>query len=205
MRLLTSAAVMILVTMDVAAICTDRQTENSPIVINFAHGPYRLTGAESPVLFDIRATGERVLIGWTAAGDDQAFLCLDRNYNGTIDDGGELFGNAVTLKDGTPAPNGFVALAELDGNQDRVVDAGDEVWSQLLLWRDLNHDGISQAVELSPVDGSGVAAIGLEYHWTGRQDSSGNTFRYQSDVWIADVSNRPTPRSVYDIFFVPVE
>lgn len=206
MRVLTSATVIILVATGAAAICMDDgHKELCPIVINFAHGPYHLTGAESPVMFDIQATGEPVLMGWTASGADEAFLCIDRDQNGRIDNGAELFGNAVTLSDGTRARNGFVALAEFDENYDRVVDDQDQVWSELLLWRDLNHDGISQPYEMTPVGGSELAAISLNYHWTGRRDSSGNTLRYQSQVWISDASNRATPRPVYDIFFVLVE
>lgn len=117
----------------------------------------------------------------------------------------ELFGNAVLLQDGTRAGNGFLALAELDGNSDSIVDDRDEVWSLLLLWRDLNHDGISQPNEVSAVEDSELAAIGLDHYWTGRQDSSGNSFRYKSEVWMTGTSGPPTPRPVYDIFFVTAE
>src|SRR6185436_8116447 len=103
-------------------------------------GEYRLTGSDSPVVFDIEASGTPVRIGWTAAHTDEAFLCLDRNGNGTIDDGSELFGNATPMPGGKPASNGFVALAQYDGNHDAVLDEDDPIWPQLLLWRDLNHD-----------------------------------------------------------------
>ena len=202
MRVLGLAVLMILVAVGAAGICNTGPVDNSPIVINFERGPYQLTGADAPVTFDIRATGTPVRIGWTAAGRDHAFLCLDRNQNGTIDDGRELFGNAVTLSDGTRARNGFVALAELDGNSDWIVDDRDEVWPLLLLWRDLNHDGLSQANELSTVEDSALAAISLDHRWTGRQDSFGNSFRFQSEVWIRAESGRATPKPVYDIFFV---
>ncbi len=173
----------------------------SPIVINFAQGGYRLTGADSPVIFDIAATGQPVRIGWTAAGADEAFLCLDRNHNGRIDSGAELFGTATPLKDGTRAWNGFAALAEFDDKHDGIIDEGDAIWSQLLLWRDLNHDGISQSHELTSVADSGLTAISVDYHWSGRRDVSGNVFRYESQVWIQDTAHQPTPGPVYDIFF----
>jgi hypothetical protein len=176
----------------------------SPIVINMERGNYLLTGADSPVTFDIRASGSPIPIGWTAAGADEAFLFLDRNANGIVDSGAELFGNATALNNGSKAPNGFVALAEFDGNHDGTIDEHDAIWPQLRLWRDLNHDGISQQSEIEPIAGSTVAAIGLDYHWTGRHDSSGNSFRYKSKVWIADAGHHATPHSVYDIFFVLV-
>jgi len=201
MRVVISAALLIVMAMSAAAqdcpsqCSADWVSGCSPIVINFENGGYRLTGADSPVTFDIAAAGQPVRIGWTAAGVDEAFLCLDRNGNGKIDNGAEMFGSSTPLKDGTRAPNGFVALAEFDDNHDGIIDERDAVWNRLLLWRDLNHDGISQPNELAPVVGSGLTAISLDYHYTGRRDVSGNTFRYESQVWI------PTPRPVYDIFF----
>lgn len=177
----------------------------SPIVINFENGGYRLTGADSAVSFDIAATGRPVTIGWTAAGADEAFLSLDRNQNGRIDNGAELFGTATPLKNGTRAPNGFAALAELDDNHDGLIDHQDAIWSQLLLWRDRNHDGISQPDELAPVAGSGLTAITLDYHWTGRRDASGNLFRYESQAMIQAGSHHATMRPIYDIFFRRVQ
>lgn len=176
---------------------------NSPVVLNLGRGGYALTGSDSPVLFDIAASGAPAPIGWTAAGADEAFLCLDRNGNGTIDDGGELFGTATRLRSSLRAPNGFVALGEYDDNHDGVIDARDAVWAQLLLWRDLNHDGISQPLELAPVAASQVRAIGLGHHWAGRRDRWGNTFRYEAVAWIDDGA-RSAPQPVYDIFFVSV-
>src|SRR6266542_959538 len=176
----------------------------SPIVINFDNGGYRLTGADSPVLFDIAATGHPVWIGWTAAGADEAFLCLDRNHNGQIDSGAELFCSATPLKDGTRASDGFTALAEFDDNHDGVIDEKDGMWKQILLWRDLNHNGISQPNELTLATDSSLTAIHLDDHWTGRRDVSGNYFRYQAAVAIQATTSRTAPRPVYDIFFVHV-
>jgi hypothetical protein len=211
MRLFMSALAVILFAVHVAAQCDPPPPpidedwcsyDCSPIVINFAHETYRLSGAESPVAFDIRATGQPVRMGWTAPGADEAFLCLDRNHNGTIDSGAELFGNSVLMDDRRHARNGFVALAQYDDDRNAVIDERDPVWSQLLLWRDLNHDGISQSGELAPVAGSRLAAIGLDYHWTGRRDSSGNTFRYEAQVSLSDGAGHVYRRPLYDIFFV---
>jgi hypothetical protein len=176
---------------------------DSPIVINLANGGYRLTGADAPVLFDISDNGSLTRIGWTSAGADEAFLCLDRDHNGKITSGAELFGDATPMSDGQRAANGFIALAEFDDDHNSVIDERDAIWSHLLLWRDLNHDGISQASELALVTGSAVKAISVDYHWTGRRDSSGNTFRYESKVWITK-NGHATPSPVYDIFFAEV-
>lgn len=181
---------------------TDFTSACSPILINFERGPYRLTGAESPVLFDISASGTPIRIGWTAADADEAFLWLDRDHDGIVDSGAELFGTATPLHDGHTASNGFIALREFDDDADRRIDSTDAIWSRLLLWRDRNHDGHTQPDEIGPVDGSGIVAISLDEHWTGRRDASGNGFRYQSTIWITRGANRAVPEPVYDVFFV---
>lgn len=206
MRSLTLAMVFVLFAARAAApedCMEDWFDDPCPIVINF-DGKYDLTGAESPVMFDLLATGQPLLIGWTAAGADDAFLCLDRDENGIIDSGAELFGNAVMLANGSRARNGFVALSTFDENYDATLDEDDPVWPRLQLWRDIDHDGISQPAEITPLRESGVTAISLNHYWTGRRDASGNTFRYKSQVWISDGNDVATPRPVYDIFFVEV-
>ncbi len=125
-----------------------------------------------------------------------AFLALDRNGNGTIDSGAELFGNHTPLASGGVAANGFIALAQYDSNGDGVIDARDPIWSSLLLWIDWNDDGISEPGELTPISQSSVTSISLSYHWTGRPDPTGNVYRYQATCAIGS-QNRPC----YDIFF----
>jgi hypothetical protein len=85
-----------------------------------------------------------------------------------------------------------------------VIDQHDAIWSQLVLWRDVNHNGISEKNELIPISQSTVVAIGLNYHWAARRDQYGNIFRYKSLVWL-NREGVPTPRPIYDIFFVPVQ
>jgi len=153
------------------------------------------------VLFDIDANGRPIYLAWTAAGAPMAFLAIDRNQNGRIDDGSELFGNHTPLPGGTTAANGFEALLPDDANHDGVIDASDPIWSSLLLWTDVNHDGVSQAAELLSVSQSNVVAISLDYHFTGRYDGKGNRFRFESTVWMNRSGGRATPRPVYDIFF----
>ncbi|HEY6141354.1 MAG TPA: hypothetical protein VI670_26665 [Thermoanaerobaculia bacterium] len=182
--------------------CQEGRGADSPIVINLGKGGYRLSGADDPVLFDISATGQAFWIGWTAAGGDEAFLCLDRDGDGAIANGTELFGNATPLRTGQRASNGFIALAEYDANGDGIIDDRDAVWGSLLLWTDRNHDGVSQPSEIVKIDSSPVLAIALDAHWTGRRDVSGNTFRFESTVWISNGKGEATARPVYDVFFV---
>lgn len=177
----------------------------SPIIINFEKGGCRLTGSNLPVSFDMAGNGHPVLMGWTAAGADEAFLWLDRNQNGRVTSGAELFGNFTPLVNGHMAKNGFEALRDFDSNNDGVIDERDPIWSRLMLWRDLNHNGVAEPGEIAPLQGSGVIAIDLHYHWAGRHDTWGNAFRYESHVSMTNPSGHLSVQPVYDIFFVPVK
>jgi hypothetical protein len=167
-----------------------------PLVINL-HGPYKLTGLEDPVSFDISASGQPRATGWTARDSDIAFLALDRNGNGQIDDGSELFGNATPLNHGGRAPNGFEGLAQYDANADGIIDVSDPVWSSLLLWVDANHNGISEPSELSRLADSPITAIETQHHWTGRRDQSGNRFGYEGHL-----HEGHRTQTLYDVFFI---
>ncbi|HEX2123397.1 MAG TPA: hypothetical protein VHL59_17330 [Thermoanaerobaculia bacterium] len=173
----------------------DRTLGCSPIVINFTGG-YALAGADDPVLFDIDADGVKNRIGWTARGSDEAFLALDVDGNGRIDDGRELFGNAI-------AANGFEALRALDDNGDGAIDARDRIWPRLLLWRDADHDGLSTAAELTSVAATAIHSFDLGYAWTGRVDPHGNEFRYAAALSAISAGAR-VQRQLYDVFFVSV-
>jgi hypothetical protein len=171
-------------------------TCDSPIIINTADAAYPLTGIESPVSFDLNADGVQERATWTAPESTVAFLALDRNDNGVIDDGSELFGNHTYGLNGTTAPTGFDALAVFDANADGAVDAADPIWRSLLLWTDLNHDGRSQQSELAPIATSVVTGVSLDYRLVGRRDEFGNFFRYEGTAYL-----QHGVRRIYDVFF----
>ncbi|MEQ1593230.1 MAG: hypothetical protein ABL892_12705 [Thiobacillaceae bacterium] len=111
----------------------------------------------APILFDHDGDGVKTATGWVSP--DDGFLVLDRNGNGTIDSGRELFGDSTPLAAGGTAADGFAALAQEDTNLDGKVDALDTRFASLRIWRDLNSDGISQAGELTTLAASNIAAI----------------------------------------------
>ena len=103
---------------------------------------------------------------------------LDRNGDGTIDRGAELFGVDTVLADGHTGANGFAALADLDANQDGVFNAADAAYTQVRLWQDLNQDGLSQAGELKTLAEQGVSAINLAATAAGQGLAGGNTLQF---------------------------
>lgn len=144
----------------------------SPLTVDMdGHGRPTFTASAS-VLFDLDADGTPELRTWPTG--QTAFLALDVNVNGRIDDGTELFGNQRGA-----AANGFDALAKHDANGDRWIDAADPVFPRLLFWRDANGNGQSEAGELTPVTAHGVEAFSLRYHYTA-QRVPGAALRYQA-------------------------
>ena len=173
----------------------------SPIVIDVDGKGFSMTDDVGGVLFNILDDGVPLKISWTVGRSSNAFLVLDRNGNGTIDSGAELFGDS-TPQSATGKRNGFLALAEYDkaangGNGNGRIDRGDAVFSQLKLWQDSNHNGTSEASELSALSDS-VSGIDLAYKEAKRTDQNGNQFRYRSKVF--DVNGVHSGRYAWDIF-----
>lgn len=166
-----------------------------------------MTGAEEGVDFDMASTGVPARMSWTAAGSDDAWLILDRNGDGRVSNGSELFGNA------TPQPeppiginkNGFNALAEYDknlngGNNDGLINKSDAVFSSLKLWQDFNHNGQSEAPELHTLKQLGLKTLSLDYKQSKRIDEFGNRFRYRAKV--KDRHDAQLGRWAWDVFLV---
>lgn len=154
---------------DPDAPCSDPCPDpNSPLVIDMAGNGIHASGVHYPVSFDVDGDGATDLIGWTTPGTDDAFLWLDLNDNGTVDDGRELFGTATELPDGSRARHGFEALAVFDlvefgGNGDGVITPDDAIWHDLRLWNDFNRDALSQKEEVRKLNQSKLLALGLDF------------------------------------------
>jgi len=109
--------------------------------------------------FDHDANGFAESTGWVSPQD--GLLAWDRNNNGTIDSGNELFGDQTILRSGAKAASGLQALAEWDTDKNGLIDSSDTHFTDLRVWRDLNQDGVSQSGELQTLNDAGIASISL--------------------------------------------
>jgi Ca2+-binding RTX toxin-like protein len=154
----------------------DAQTRRDPLTLDLnADGIIGTTNNQTNGQhFDHDANGFAESTGWIAPQD--GLLAWDRNANGLIDNGTELFGDQTLLRSGAKAASGLQALAEWDSNRDGRIDANDARFADLRVWQDLNQDGVSQIDELKSLLDAGIAAISLaSTATTGTPDANGNT------------------------------
>lgn len=146
-----------------------------PLVLDLDGDGIETVGISSgnPILFDHDADGVRTGTGWISA--DDGLLVLDRDGDGAITSGRELFGDNTLLANGETAANGYDALSELDDNSDGVINATDAAYSELRVWQDANQDGVVQTGELKSLAAVGVASIGVEGQVSDIDLGNGNT------------------------------
>lgn len=140
--------------------CVENQsTTGTPLVlvfddqaVDFTHpgGSFDLFGVENPVQS-----------AWVSARTP--WLAFDRDGNGQVDDGTELFGSMTELADGRRAAHGFQALAELDEDGDGFLTSADSTFAELRLWRDLDQNRASTQDELVDLSEAGLVALEIGY------------------------------------------
>ena len=141
--------------------CTERQVREQwtcadPIILPVGadkrairREDYQLTDFLHGVRFDLNGDGIEEQVSWTAQGSHLAFLAMDRDGNGKIDNGKELFSNFTDIG----WPSGFEALRfhtarMTESQREMAAGWGNPFYEKLLLWEDDNHDGVSQAEEI---------------------------------------------------------
>ncbi|GFE82768.1 hypothetical protein GCM10011487_47680 [Steroidobacter agaridevorans] len=173
----------------------------SPLVIDLDGDGVETAAYSRDRYFDHDANGMQESTAW--AGRDDGLLVRDLDGNGSIDSGRELFGSQTRLASGALAANGFAALAELDSNGDGIVNAADENFAQLRIWRDANGNGVSEAGELLTLEQAGLQGLNTAWSSSTLVDANGQAHRQVgsairadgsaanvSDVWFTSDSSR---------------
>jgi Ca2+-binding RTX toxin-like protein len=158
-----------------------------PIILDLNDNGLETVGLTANIHFDHDGDGVLTRTGWV--GKDDALLVWDRNANGRIDTGAELFGDFTLLPNGTLAPNGFAALAALDSNGDGVIDASDPLFAELKLWRDTDQDGATGAGELISLADAGIVSLNLANALKNQRLANGNTLARAGSFTRADGSS----------------
>ena len=147
---------------------TDVQPPRDPLIIDLGGDGFSLKQVDKGVHFDLDKNGFAEKTGW--AEPSEGFLAIDKNKSTFIDDGGELFGDQYVKSDGTTAVSGFDALRDLDDDIDEetgkkgngIIDKYDSRFGELLVWKDLNQNGVSEENELQTLEEAGIESISLE-------------------------------------------
>ena len=135
----------------------------SPLIVALNSLEIQLISPAKGPLFDLDATGDKVRYAWPKDGNNHMFLALDKNKDGKIDSGEELFGNVSVGPDKKVSDNGFLALQKYDSNGDGSITEEDSIYSTLLLWGDMNQNGVSEKNELFTLKDKGIKKINLNY------------------------------------------
>ncbi|WP_460844414.1 beta strand repeat-containing protein, partial [Noviherbaspirillum agri] len=150
------------------------QPRRDPLTLDLDGDGIETVGASltNPILFDHDGDGVKRGTGWVKP--DDGFLVIDRDGNGKIDNGSELFGDSTPLYAGGTAKDGFAALAQEDTNADGLVSDLDVNFSNLRIWQDLNQDGVSQENELKSLSEQGILSINVQKSENSRILANGN-------------------------------
>ena len=179
-----------------------------PIIIDLTGDGFTMTSAQAGVNFNFFGDGRQHQVAWTAAGANIGWLALDLNGDGAIQNAKELFSNVSPQPD-SKQKLGFLALAVYDdpangGNHNGAIDQQDAVFSQLRVWVDKNHNGVSDPGELLTMQQAGIESISLHYdnaRWT---DAYGNIFRYRSKIAFTGGKDK-NDRYAYDVILTGVK
>ena len=144
-----------------------------PIVLDISGQGITTKSVTAGVYYDLDNNGFAEKTGWIDA--KSGILVLDRDGNGKIEAGKELFGDRTILDDGKTASSGFAALAALDSNRDGVIDAKDAKFSELRIWIDKDGNGVSTPDELLTLEEAGIKSLNLSNEFVGKVDENGNT------------------------------
>lgn len=161
--------------------------ESDPITLDLNGNGMQLSSYLKGARFDIAGSGQAVNTAFVNGGD--AFLALDRNANGIVDSGKELFG------DQNGAANGYEELAKLDSNGDKLINKLDKDFAKLLLFKD-NGNGRTEPGELVSLAKAGIVELNLKYSNVSMTADGGNRIGQLATYRRADGSTGQTADTI---------
>ncbi len=156
---------------------TTEQIFCDPLVINLdAKGA---TVTDQKFFFDLDADGTEESISFV--GEGSGFLALDKNGDGEINDGTELFG--------TKSGDGFADLAAFDADKNGWIDENDEVFNRLKVWTK-DADGNNKLVDLKQADVGAIflGKVGTEFSLNSLEDNQTNGMIRSTGVYLKESS-----------------
>ncbi|PKK90869.1 MAG: hypothetical protein CVV64_08295 [Candidatus Wallbacteria bacterium HGW-Wallbacteria-1] len=162
---------------------------SDPLVIDLDGDGLELSAFTDGPRFDILGKGVTAQqVAWVKP--DDGFLVLDRNGNGIIDSGLELFGEQ------NGASNGIEELARFDSDNNGIIDKRDMVFNRLRVFRDVNQDGYSQSGELHTLKQLDISSISLSFRSNHNVEIAGNPVPYEG--WYSTSDGRK--RAMGEVF-----
>jgi hypothetical protein len=154
-----------------------------PVALDLNGDGVQTTGSNKTAAFNVDDTGYLKETAWLNNND--AFLFLDRNLNGQVDGGRELFSNGVVAL----SERGLNGMRWIDSNYDGKLTALDPVWDELKVWQDANGDGQADAGEVQSLAALGVSELNYAM---GTFTQNGQTKQLASPDLVADAEGTIT-------------
>lgn len=155
-----------------------------PLVINLDTDVTELS--DQTFYFDIDADGELDEISRLGAGS--GYLALDKNGDGVINDGSELFGTA--------SGNGFADLAKYDEDGNGWIDENDSIWQKLKIWtKDENGNDVLYRLADKGVGAICLQNVATDFTLTGQTGQTKGAIR-SSGVFLYENGNVGTVQHV---------
>lgn len=137
--------------------------------------------------FDLDADGHQEQISRLNAGS--GYLALDKNGDGIINDGSELFGTA--------SGNGFADLAQYDQDGNGWIDEADEIFNKLLIWqKDENGNDVLRGLGEAGVGAIYLGNVNTEFSLNSEQDNKTNAVVRQTGMFLYENGNAGTMQQI---------
>ena len=169
-----------------------------PLMVFFDNKRPEFTGLST---FPFPLVKEEDYVTWPEQNSPGYFVTLDQNKDGKITEAYELFGDTGLGK--ARYANGFESLKVFDSNKDKKINKKDKVFSRLVLWKDLNGNGIGEKEEQIPLSQK-IESISLNYKEIVVMFEDKARALQESTFVFVDVEGKKKEGYAADLWFNPI-